>query len=652
MARVPRLARAGAWQKPLARIEGERILKARAMEQRVLEQKAKVEAEASRVEEMESQKLDEKVDDLREQLDRLTDDLPKILPAGGGGKRMVAKVLARDYPDLTVFEGLSKADGNIVVGDGTNWVVENGATARASLGLAIGTNVQAYNANLDEYAGVNPTAAGLALLDDADAAAQRTTLGLGTSAEKNTGTSGNTVPLLDGANTWSGKQTITPAATNVAGLEIRRADDGTGPGPYFDLVRTSASPAVNDGLAAFRFMGSDSGGNETPYVQVRGAILDPTDASEDGQFEIINMVAGAQTYALRVANGMAVGAPTGSLLGTGTVNATDYYRNGTALSSTLFGVAVGTASGNLKALNADGGHTFETTATPTIAMGIVFGGTWRAAHKKVVTSSGLLTGTYATQVLRWEGEGHNSSGATESGLPLFLEGKKTNYLTSTTEGQILGTYTTIYGGRKGDHAAHLFGARKVFAGTYDGSVLGIEGSVQKLDATGATTQHVQCYMGWGMYNPGAGLNFAPDGMLGFAVEPRVGETYAAFAAVERSDLSAAFEYVMAASTSRNNANIFYSVTGTGHASGAGVITAQGAPTFLSATAASISGGSTGVGIKMSTTANFGMFFGTGAPTLTAAKGSLYLRRDGTSTNNRAYINTDGGTTWTALTTAA
>lgn len=48
----------------------------------------------------------------------------------------------------------------------------------ASLSLEIGTDVQAYSANLDEYAAVNPTAAGLALLDDADASAQRTTLGL------------------------------------------------------------------------------------------------------------------------------------------------------------------------------------------------------------------------------------------------------------------------------------------------------------------------------------------------------------------------------------------------------------------------------------------------------------------------------------------
>lgn len=56
--------------------------------------------------------------------------------------------------------------------------LSNVSTARSNLGLVIGTNVQAWSSNLDEYAAVNPTAAGLALLDDADAAAQRTTLGL------------------------------------------------------------------------------------------------------------------------------------------------------------------------------------------------------------------------------------------------------------------------------------------------------------------------------------------------------------------------------------------------------------------------------------------------------------------------------------------
>lgn len=46
----------------------------------------------------------------------------------------------------------------------------------------------------------------------------------------------------------------------------------------------------------------------------------------------------------------------------------------------------------------------------------------------------------------------------------------------------------------------------------------------------------------------------------------------------------------------------------------------------------------------------GVYFGSGAPTLVAGKGSLYLRTDGSSTVTRAYIATDSAGTWTALTT--
>jgi hypothetical protein len=64
------------------------------------------------------------------------------------------------------------------------------------------------------------------------------------------------------------------------------------------------------------------------------------------------------------------------------------------------------------------------------------------------------------------------------------------------------------------------------------------------------------------------------------------------------------------------------------------------------------GGTAGAGLLVSSTANFGVFFGSGAPTLTAAKGSLYMRSDGSSTTTRAYVNTDGGTTWTHLVAGA
>jgi hypothetical protein len=64
------------------------------------------------------------------------------------------------------------------------------------------------------------------------------------------------------------------------------------------------------------------------------------------------------------------------------------------------------------------------------------------------------------------------------------------------------------------------------------------------------------------------------------------------------------------------------------------------------------GGNNTCGLSFSTTANLGIYFGSGAPTMSAAKGSLYLRTDGSSTSTRAYINTNGTTGWTNITTAA
>ena len=52
---------------------------------------------------------------------------------------------------LTDISGLAVTDGNIIVGNGTTWVAESGATARTSLGLTIGTDVQAYDANTAKY---------------------------------------------------------------------------------------------------------------------------------------------------------------------------------------------------------------------------------------------------------------------------------------------------------------------------------------------------------------------------------------------------------------------------------------------------------------------------------------------------------------------
>lgn len=44
--------------------------------------------------------------------------------------------------------------------------------------------------------------------------------------------------------------------------------------------------------------------------------------------------------------------------------------------------------------------------------------------------------------------------------------------------------------------------------------------------------------------------------------------------------------------------------------------------------------------------------GSGAPSGSAPKGSIWIRTDGSSTSTRMYVNTDGSTTWTNFTSAA
>lgn len=79
------------------------------------------------------------------------------------------------------------------------------------------------------------------------------------------------------------------------------------------------------------------------------------------------------------------------------------------------------------------------------------------------------------------------------------------------------------------------------------------------------------------------------------------------------------------------------------------VAATGNVTADSATAV-VAGGA--AAFLATTTANLGVFVGSGAPTVSAAQGSLYIRTDGSSTSTRLYVNTNGSTTWTNVTTAA
>lgn len=105
---------------------------------------------------------------------------------------------------------------------------------------------------------------GRSLIDDIDAVTARTTLGLGTAATKNTGTSGDAVPLLNVANAWSAAQTLNngaAAGATTAGVSqlflgaastgfrrqaiVTRHDSGTADGNAIDFYTWTGGAATD-----------------------------------------------------------------------------------------------------------------------------------------------------------------------------------------------------------------------------------------------------------------------------------------------------------------------------------------------------------------------------------------------------------------------
>ena len=211
---------------------------------------------------------------------------------------------------LTDVAGLTPADGAFIVGDGSNFVAESGATARASLGLAIGSDVQAFDAQLTDVAGLTPsnnhvivgdgsnfTAAQLAstqLSDSADLARLASPALTGTPTAP-TATSGtNTTQLAttafvqaavtssgssDTLDTVTGRGATTSNAVQVGGLNIAGSyalptSDGS-PG---QILKTDGSGALT-----FQSLGSISTQAANNVNITGGAISGITDlAIADG----------------------------------------------------------------------------------------------------------------------------------------------------------------------------------------------------------------------------------------------------------------------------------------------------------------------------------------------------------------------------------
>ena len=86
-------------------------------------------------------------------LDGITSTTAELNYTDGVTSNIQTQLDAKQTSDaqLTDVAGLTPSDGGFIVGDGSNFVLESGATVRTSLGLAIGTNVLAFDTNLQAF---------------------------------------------------------------------------------------------------------------------------------------------------------------------------------------------------------------------------------------------------------------------------------------------------------------------------------------------------------------------------------------------------------------------------------------------------------------------------------------------------------------------
>ena len=150
------------------------------------------------------------------------------LPAGSS-QEIVGTTATQTLTNKTI--GVAQLSGTVAIANGgTN--ASSASAARTNLGLAIGSDVQAYDAQLADVAGLAVTDGGFIVGDGSNfvletAGTARTSLGLGTAAVLNTGTSAGNAIVLDGSARLPGvdgsQLTNLPSAGATAGFAVAMA---------------------------------------------------------------------------------------------------------------------------------------------------------------------------------------------------------------------------------------------------------------------------------------------------------------------------------------------------------------------------------------------------------------------------------------------
>ena len=292
--------------------------------------------------------------------------------------------------------------------------VTNTSTARTNLGLAIGTNVQAYDAELAAIAGLTSaadkgiqftgvgtasvfdlTTAGKALIDDADATTQRTTLGLGTIATQNANSvavTGGSITGLGTPSSGSDAATKTYVDNLITGIKTR-------------IICRAASTA--NVVIATALENGDTLDGVILATSDRVLLKNQTTASENGVYTVVASGSASRDTEYDVISELA-----GQLviIQEGTVNADTIYLCTTDTSATLgsssitFTKVEPTNSGTVTSIVASTGLTGGTiTSSGTIAIDTsvvtTLTGTQTLTNKTLTSpalgtpASGVLTNT-------------------------------------------------------------------------------------------------------------------------------------------------------------------------------------------------------------------------------------------------------------------
>ena len=176
------------------------------------------------------------------------------------GVEIGADVQAYDA-DLSAIAALSKTDSSLIVGNGSTWILETGDTLRTSLGLAIGSNVQAYDADLTALGGLAKTDSNFIVGNGSTWVAEtgatvRTSLGLGTVAT-----------TAASAYATAAQGTKADNASPLVTTVVKTSSTGSGRLPSGTTAQRDNSPAA--GMIRFN---STTGGFEGYSGSAWGAI--------------------------------------------------------------------------------------------------------------------------------------------------------------------------------------------------------------------------------------------------------------------------------------------------------------------------------------------------------------------------------------------